>query len=171
MSQVTAKRIEAPDAQKHPTTAGAKTDPSNRVADIKTEPSLDVYSGWIVAWVDSAWRYVYVPPHLCTLAPPETPNGHVGVFKLRDIGALTSPARIEGVALESERSVIVASIVSQPGVRASVGTVRYGQIACLGRDPFPEASFELVDACPEVLAQRAAVRERRVRFIFGDEGP
>ena len=89
--------------------------------------SIDVYSGWIVAFVDGLWRHVYVPATFCTIADHWEPNQHLGVFRREDVDR--AEGTIQGEALETSPHVVIGPQVIDEDVLHRIAYVRFGRDA------------------------------------------
>lgn len=98
--------------------------------------SIDIYTGWIVAFVDGVWRRVYIQQGYCTLASIFEPNRHEGVCNLEDARKVW-----EGEArtlilqsIERSRHALVAGPVFEDDVLDRIAFVRFGRSQRLGAD-------------------------------------
>ena len=88
---------------------------------------IDIYSGWIVAFVDGVWTHVYVPAPFCTIADHWEPNDHLGIFRREDVDR--AEGTIQGEALEASRHATVGPQVVDEDVLDRIAFVRFGRDA------------------------------------------
>lgn len=88
----------------------------------------DVYEGWIVAWVDGAWRHCKIATGYVTLADHFSPNDHIGVYLKEKIGeALDGNVASHDLAVNPYLNV--GAQVLNEHILQAVAIVRYGRIA------------------------------------------
>jgi hypothetical protein len=79
---------------------------------------IDIYSGWIVAFVDGVWRHVHIPAGYLTIAEYFEPNKHIAVFKKEDVDR--GEGMIEGQPIERSVALVAGPVVDKD--------VRFGRI-------------------------------------------
>lgn len=86
---------------------------------------IDIYSGWIVAFVDGVWRHVHIPAGYLTIAEYFEPNKHIAVFKKEDVDR--GEGMIEGQPIERSVALVAGPVVDKD-VLERIAFVRFGRI-------------------------------------------
>ena len=89
---------------------------------------IDIYNKWIVAFVDGAWRHVYVPAGWVAFARRDEPNQHLGVCWDTAIDA-TGARGVE--ALGTSSVVLVGPQVTDQEILDNLDTRRVGWVATI----------------------------------------
>ena len=105
---------------------------------------IDIYKGWIVAFVDGQWRTAYVEPGWIAFALWSEPNQHLGICREGDLS-------LAGVQDASELATSPHVLVAGPIIEADkldrIGCVRFGRVETLK----PEF-YSVADLPPEICA-------------------
>lgn len=114
---------------------------------------IDIYKGWIVAFIDGQWRTAHIEPGWVTFALWKEPNQHLGICREEDI-------TVEGVKNATELATsphaLVCGPIINPGHLDRIGCVRFGRTATLQ----PEL-YSLKDVPPEICADLDSTRRDR----------
>lgn len=102
--------------------------------------SADIYTGWIVAFVDGVWRHCRVSTGFCTFAHNDQPNQHLGLIPLDVIGAALD-GKIRPHEIDVTPYLWVGPLVTEDDVLDRIAVVRFGRAAQAGAAPF----FGLID--------------------------
>ena len=94
---------------------------------------IDIYSGWIVAFVDGMWRHFHIPAGNVTIAEYFEPNKHIAVFKKEDVGR--GEGMIEGQPIERSVALVAGPLVDKD-VLERIAFVRFGRIGKKNDDCF-----------------------------------
>lgn len=89
---------------------------------------FDVYSGWIVANINGAWRKVHVSAGWVTLADWLSPNDHIGVFTEAKAAKAINSEEADCQPIGQSRYALIADIVRDPDVLDRIATVRFGRV-------------------------------------------
>ena len=92
--------------------------------------SYDLYSGWIVAWVDGTWRACRVATGFAAVADNKKPNQHIGVFRTEDVSSGAHDA--QGWLLNKCPHLIVGPEVDDHDVLDRIAFVRFGRTVRVG---------------------------------------
>jgi hypothetical protein len=95
---------------------------------VQTFDEYDIYTHWIVAFVDGQWRHVHIQPGWITLAPWLSPNAHVGVFREKDLAGLRPGQAVPYDPIPNSPYALVAGPVIEPKVKGRIRFVRFGRI-------------------------------------------
>jgi hypothetical protein len=112
--------------------------------------SWDIYTGWIVAFVDSEWRKVFISPGWVTLADWLKPNDHVGIFTEEEAAeVIRGESQSRGVPLTHSPYALISSAILDRDVLDRIATVRFGRV------PTGETRYAFVeDTGRHLLADR-----------------
>lgn len=114
--------------------------------------SYDVYSGWIIAWVDGVWRHCRVANGYATIALFDRPNQHLGVFREDD---LNDGNTIKGDAVGASPYVFVGPEIVSRALLGQIAVIRFGKSKAVGAAP----SMFLLDGALDVIALQYAILE------------
>ncbi len=91
--------------------------------------NFDLYTGWIVAFVDGQWRKVHISPGFVTLAPWLQPNAHLGVFTETEAAKAINGEDAASQPIGQSPHALVAGPVLDPNVLDRISFVRFGRVA------------------------------------------
>ena len=94
--------------------------------------SFDVYRGWIVAFVDGAWRHCRLANGFATIAQFDCPNQHLGVFREDDI---KDGAKVLGDPVGASRYGFVGPEIVGRTLLGQIAVVRFGVSKRIGAPP------------------------------------
>lgn len=113
-----------------------------RTCDVKH--CIDIYKGWIVAFVDGQWRTAHVEPGWVAFAIWSEPNQHLGICREEDLSLAGANDVTE---LATSPHVLVCGPILDASQLDRIGCVRFGRVETLK----PEF-YSLKDVAPEVCA-------------------
>jgi hypothetical protein len=121
---------------------------------------IDIYSGWIVAFVDGQWRDVHIEPGWVTIAQGDEPNQHIGICRA---GAVDEAGAKNVEELATSPHALVAGPVLGRDKLDRIACVRFGRIKRLNDVPFI-ADSELFRAVAENWDDRGGLNPYWPRF-------
>jgi hypothetical protein len=99
---------------------------TKKLCDVKH--CIDIYKGWVVAFVDGQWRHVHIEPGWVTFARWDEPNQHIGIVRE---GAVDEAGARNVEELATSPHALVAGPVSDPDVLERLAYVRFGRAKTL----------------------------------------
>lgn len=121
---------------------------------------IDIYKGWIVAFVDGQWRMVHIEPGWVTFARWKEPNEHLGICRDADISANGVQNATE---LATSPHALVAGPIQNPDILERIAYVRFGRFETLNYSPII-ADGELIQAIAENVDDRDGLSTYWPRF-------
>ena len=88
----------------------------------------DLYTGWIVAFVDGQWRHVRLAAGYATLALWDKPNEHVGIVEQKAAQAAKPGDAVQFWELATSPFALVAGPVLDPNILERIAFVRFGRV-------------------------------------------
>ena len=123
---------------------------------------IDIYSKWIVAFVDGQWRHVHISPGWVTVADWSEPNQHIGICRE---GAVDEAGAKNIEDLATSPHALVAGPVLDRNVLNRIACVRFGRSRTLNQaGPLPDG--ELSRAVARDWDDKAGINETWPRFIL-----